>query len=554
MAEVVLGRSAPARTDGLALVVAGASLGTLFEWYDFFLYGSLAGEIGRHFFAAVDERTGFVFALAAFAAGFIARPFGALLFGRIGDMVGRKNTFLVTMTLMGLSTFAVGLLPDYAAVGVAAPVILVALRLLQGLAIGGEYGGAVVYIGEHAPPERRGLATSWINIMATGGLLTSLLVIVAFRGRMSEASFATVGWRGPFLVSAALLAVSLWVRLKLNESPVFRRMKADDALSRAPYAEAFGRWENVRAMLVALFGPVAGQAVVWYAGGFYALFFLTRVLKLADLDTDLLLITALALAAPSYVLAGWLSDVVGRKPVVLAGCALGAVALFPLFHALTFAANPALAEAQAQAPVSVYADPASCSVQFDPVGANHFDQTGCDIAKAWLSRGGVSYRSIALPAGAPARVQIGAQALLAPDPAGLAPPARKAAIAAFGAEAKAALTTARYPAKADPARIDRVRVVLIVVALVSIAALIYGPTAAILTELFPARIRYTSISVPYHLGAGWIGGLMPATAFAIVAGSGDIYAGLWYPVGFVALSLVVSLLFLPETRGRSVEA
>lgn len=329
MVAETIGAKAEPRTTGLGLVVAGASLGTLFEWYDFFLYGSLAGEIARHFFAAVDERTAFVFALAAFAAGFIARPFGALVFGRVGDLVGRKNTFLVTMTLMGASTFAVGLLPDYSAIGVAAPVILVALRLLQGLAIGGEYGGAVVYIAEHAPRDRRGFATGFINIMATGGLLTSLLSIVLFRSRMSEAAFAATGWRAPFLLSAALLAISLWVRMKLNESPIFRQMKAEDSLSRAPYAETFGRWENMRLMLVALFGPVAGQAVVWYAGGFYALFFLQRVLKLADLQTDLLLIVALALAAPTYVVAGWLSDVVGRRPVVIVGCAIGAVALIP---------------------------------------------------------------------------------------------------------------------------------------------------------------------------------------------------------------------------------
>ena len=553
MVEGVLERAAPTQADGMALVVAGASLGTLFEWYDFLLYGSMAGDIARHFFAAVDERAAFGFALAAFAAGFIARPFGALVFGRVGDLVGRKNTFLATMIIMGLSTFVVGLLPDYAVIGVAAPIVLVALRVLQGLAVGGEYGGAVIYIGEHSPPDRRGLNTSWVNIMATLGLLTCLLVIVGFRLRMGEAQFAAWGWRLPFLVSAALLGVSLWIRLRLAESPVFRRMKAEDALSRAPYAEAFGRWRNVKLMLAALFGPVSGQAVIWYTGGFYVLFFLQRVLKVGDLQTDVLLIIALALAAPSYVLAGWLSDKIGRRPVIIAGCALGAVAVFPLFHALTWAANPALAQAQRTAPVSVYADPGACSVQFDPVGANRFDTTGCDIAKAFLSRSGVSYHSVSLPTGSVASVRIGAHVLAAPDPHGLGAPARKASIAAFAAEAKAALAAVGYPAAADPARVDSLRVILIVMALVSIAALIYGPTAAVLTELFPARIRYTSISVPYHIGAGWIGGLMPATAFAIVTGAGDIYAGLWYPVGFVALSLVVSLVFLPETRGRALE-
>lgn len=553
MVEGVLGRAAPARTGGGALVIAGASLGTLFEWYDFFLYGALASDVARHFFAAVDERTGFIFALAAFGAGFIARPFGALMFGRVGDRVGRKTTFLVTMTIMGASTFLVGLLPDYAKIGVAAPILLVSLRVLQGLAIGGEYGGAAIYVGEHAPAHSRGLHTSWINTMATGGLLTALLVIVAFRLGLSQNAFGDWGWRAPFLVSAALLAVSVWVRMKLGESPMFRRMKAEGGLSRAPFSEAFGRWSNVKLVLAAMFGPVIGQAVIWYSAGFYALFFLQRVLKVADLEADLLITAGLALAAPTYPLGGWLSDRIGRRPVMITGCALGAAAVLPLFHALTWAANPALAEAQRSAPVVVIADPAACSLQFDPVGANHFDTTGCDIAKAYLSKAGVSYHSLPAAAGGAGQVRIGPRVLDLPNPRGLAGPARKAAISAFAAEAKAALAAVGYPAAADPARIDAVRVVLIVMALVSIAALIYGPMAACLVELFPTRIRYTSLSAPYHIGAGWVGGLMPAAAFAIVTANGDIYAGLWYPVLFVALSFVVCLAFLPETCGQPME-
>ncbi len=553
MVEDVLGRVAPTRLNSAPLVIAGASLGTLFEWYDFFLYGALATYIAGHFFAAVDERTGFIFALAAFGAGFIARPFGALVFGRIGDLVGRKNTFLVTMTIMGLSTFLVGLLPGYDKIGIAAPIVLVSLRILQGLAIGGEYGGAVVYVAEHAPPDQRGFHTSWINAMATGGLITSLLVVIAFRLRLSTDDFAAWGWRLPFLVSAVLLAVSLWIRLKLNESPMFRRMKAENAGSQAPFTEAFGRWSNVRLMLAAMFGPIIGQAVVWYAAGFYALFFLTRVLKVAELQTDLLMITALVLATPAYLLAGWLCDQIGRKPVMVAGCALGAAALFPLFHALTQAANPALAMAQRTAPVVVYADPRVCSVQFDPVGANPFDASDCDVAKAFLSRAGISYRSAGLPAGGHAAIQIGGRLLVPPAPRALDTAARKAQIAAFSLRAKAALTAAGYPAAANPARVDGVRIVAIIVALVCMAALIYAPMGAMLVELFPCRIRYTSLSAPYHFGAGWVGGLMPASAFAIVTANGDIYAGLWYPVCFATISLVTCLFFLPETRGRSIE-
>ena len=539
--------------NGQTLVVAGASVGTLFEWYDFFLYGALATHIARHFFTGVSEGTAFIFALAAFAAGFIVRPFGALVFGRIGDRVGRKNTFLATMVIMGASTFLVGLLPGYATLGVAAPILLVILRLLQGLAVGGEYGGAVIYVAEHAPPDRRALHTSWINMMGTGGLTLSLLVVVGFRLWLTEPEFQARGWRLPFLISAALLGISLWIRLKLGESPVYERMKAAKTISQAPFSEAFGRWSNLRLILAALLGSVAGSTVIWYSAQFYALFFLQRILKVDDLTTNLLMVAALILAAPSYLLFGWLSDRIGRKPVIMAGMAIGALTLFPAFNALTVAANPALAAAQRTAPVVVHADPEACSVQFDPIGANRFDRSSCDIAKAYLTRQGVTYRNAELPAAAQAEVRIGGRVVRAPDPRGLAAPERAQAIAAFAEEAGAALTEAGYPAKADPARMNRPAIVAIVAFLVMLAASTYAPLAAFLVELFPARIRYTSLSFPYHLGSGWVGGLLPATAFAIVATTGNIYAGLWYPVGFAALATLIGLVFLPETRGRPIE-
>jgi MFS family permease len=534
------------------LVIAGASLGTLFEWYDFFLYGSLASYIAQHFFSAVEERTAFLFALAAFAAGFIVRPFGALVFGRIGDMVGRKNTFLVTMTIMGLATFLVGCLPGYETLGIAAPIALVALRLLQGLAVGGEYGGAAIYVAEHAKPGRRAFDTSWINLMATCGLFVSLAVIIALRTSMSKADFQAWGWRAPFLVSVLLLGLSLWVRLKLEESPVFRKMKAENNVAKAPWSEAFGRWSNLKWVLVAL-AAVIGNTVIWYTAQFYALFFLQRVLKLDDLVAYQLVALALLASMPLFPLIGWLSDRLGRKPFVVAGCVLGAIFVFPLFHELTRAANPALAAASASAPVSVHADPARCSVQFDPVGANKFDTTDCDIAKAFLSRAGVSYASVDLPAGGRAEVHVGGRVIPAPDPRGLAPEARAKGIAGFGEATRGALSEVGYPLAADPAHTDRIRVILIVVTLVLFAALAYAPGAAFMTELFPARVRYTSLSLPYHLGSGWFGGLLPATAFAIVAASGDIYAGLWYPVSFAAAGAVIAILFLPETRGRPIQ-
>jgi MFS family permease len=543
-------------TQNEKLVIAASSLGTVFEWYDFYLYGLLATIISAKFFSGVNETTGFIFALAAFAAGFAVRPFGALVFGRIGDLVGRKNTFLVTMAIMGFSTFAVGLLPSYASIGVAAPVILIALRLLQGLALGGEYGGAATYVAEHAPNNKRGLYTSWIQTTATLGLFAALLIVIGTRWIIGEEAFAEWGWRVPFLISIVLLGVSMWIRLQLNESPVFKKMKEEGTTSKAPLTEAFGRWSNLRLVLIALFGAVVGQAVVWYTGQFYALFFLEKTLKVDGWTTNILIAIALAIGTPFFVFFGWLSDRIGRKPIILAGCAIAAVSYFPLFGLLTEAANPALAHAQRSAPVTVTADPAECSFQFDPIGRNKFEGTSCDIAKAFLARQGIAYRNIEAPAGTTAMVQIGSQQIQVYDPRKEALAQGAVAtigIADFQDAAKVALQNAGYPAKADPAAIDRPMVVLVLTLLVLLVTMVYGPIAAMLVELFPSRIRYTSMSLPYHIGNGWFGGFLPATAFAMVAATGDIYYGLWYPVVAAVVTLVLGLFLLPETYKRSID-
>ena len=540
-------------TQGEKMVIAASSLGTVFEWYDFYLYGLLATYISAQFFSGVNETTGFIFALAAFAAGFAVRPFGALVFGRIGDLVGRKNTFLVTMGIMGISTFAVGLLPSYTSIGVAAPIILVALRLAQGLALGGEYGGAATYVAEHAPEGKRGLYTSWIQTTATFGLFAALLVVIGFRFALGEEAFAAWGWRLPFLISIVLLGVSMWIRLQLNESPVFQKMKDEGTTSKAPLTEAFGQWGNLRWVIIALVGAVMGQAVVWYAGQFYALFFLEKTLRVDGATANILIAIALALATPFFVFFGWLSDKVGRKPIILGGCALAAITYFPLFGALTQAANPALAEAQISAPVSITAHQDECSFQFDPIGKNTFDTSSCDIAKTYLAKAGVSYNNVEAPAGTVATVSIGKTVFAAPNPDGLQGDAKKAAIKTFQDELKAGLVAVGYPEKADNARINKVAVVANLWALAMLVTMVYGPIAALLVELFPSRIRYTSMSLPYHIGNGWFGGFLPTTAFAMVAATGNIYYGLWYPVVVAAATVVLGLLFLPETFRRNID-
>ncbi len=534
------------------LIIIASSLGAVFEWYDFYLYGLLATIITAQFFSGVNETTGFIFALAAFAAGFAVRPFGALVFGRIGDVVGRKNTFLVTMAIMGLSTFLVGLLPSYASVGVAAPIALVVLRLLQGLALGGEYGGAATYVAEHAPDKKRGLFTSFIQTTASLGLFAALLIVIGVRTLVGEEAFAAWGWRIPFIVSIALLAVSLWIRMQLEESPVFQKMKDEGKTSKAPLTEAFGQWSNLKVVLIALFGAVVGQGVVFYTSQFYALFFLEKNLRVDGPTTNILIAIALLIATPAFIFFGWLSDKIGRKYIILTGCALAALTYMPLFHALSKAANPALYAAQANSPVTVVANPDECSVQFDPVGKNKFDSSSCDIAKAYLAKAGISYANVIAPAGTVAQIHIGGATIPVVNPAVVSGPDKAAAIKAFGAEVKTALTAVGYPEKADPAQINKPMVVAILVLLVLYVTMVYGPIAALLVELFPTRIRYTSMSLPYHIGNGWFGGFLPTAAFAMVAATGDIYYGLWYPILACAVTALVGLVFLPETFRRSL--
>ncbi|MBB1606380.1 MULTISPECIES: MFS transporter [unclassified Pseudomonas] len=517
-------------------VIFASSLGTVFEWYDFFLYGSLAAVISKQFFAGVNDTTAFIFALLAFAAGFLVRPFGALVFGRLGDMIGRKYTFLATILLMGLSTFCVGLLPSYASIGVAAPIILIALRLLQGLALGGEYGGAAIYVAEHAPANKRGAYTSWIQCTATAGLLLSLLVIWGCRQATGEA-FETWGWRLPFLISIVLLGISTWIRLSMQESPAFLKMKAEGKISKSPLKESFTRWSNLKIVLIALFSINAGQAVTFYAAQFYVMFFLTQVLKVDPGLSNVLLIISLVIGAPLFVLAGWVSDKVGRKPVLVVGLLLATVFYFPLFKALTHYANPQIDQASRQAPVVVMADPATCTFQFDPVGKARFDSP-CDKAKTLLVKGGVPYSTQAAPAGSELVVSVGEKRIEGFDAAALG----------------AAVKEAGYPTQADASLVNRPMVIAIIVALIFIATCCYGPLAALMVELFPTRIRYTSLSLPYHIGNGWFGGLLPTISFALVVYTGNIFYGLWYPVLITGVSLVCSLLFLRETRHNDIHA
>jgi MFS family permease len=554
------GKSVPSRvglTKEERKVIFASSLGTVFEWYDFYLYGSLATVIAKQFFIG-DPTTSFIFALLAFAAGFIVRPFGALVFGRLGDMIGRKHTFLVTILIMGGSTFIVGLLPGYAAIGITAPIVLVTLRILQGLALGGEYGGAATYVAEHAPEGRRGYFTSWIQTTATLGLFLSLLVITGVRAGMDTAAFDAWGWRIPFLVSVLLLAVSVWIRMSMNESPAFARMKAEGRTSKAPLSEAFLTWKNGRIALLALVGVVMGQAVVWYTGQFYALFFLTKTLKIDDATANVLIAIALALATPFFIFFGSLSDRIGRKTIIMAGCLLAALTYFPIFKGLTHYGNPQLETALANSPVVVVADPASCHFQFNATGTKKFPSS-CDIATAQLTAASVSYTRQDAPAGTIASVKVGDRvypsfnATMTPDGLNF-DQASKDREAALKKDLGAAIKAAGYPAKADATQLNKPMLVLLLFILVLYVTMVYGPVAAMLVEMFPTRIRYTSMSLPYHIGNGWFGGLLPTTAFALVAANGNIYYGLWYPIVIAVTTAVVGTLFVRETKDNDIYA
>jgi MFS family permease len=538
-------------------VIFASSLGTVFEWYDFYLYGSLAAIIAKQFFSGLDPSAAFIFALLAFAAGFIVRPFGALVFGRLGDMIGRKYTFLVTILIMGLSTFVVGMLPTYASIGVAAPVILIALRMLQGLALGGEYGGAATYVAEHAPQGKRGAYTAWIQTTATLGLFLSLMVILGTRTLLGEAEFNDWGWRVPFLLSVVLLGISVWIRLSMSESPAFQKMKSEGKTSKAPLTESFGQWKNLKIVILALFGLVAGQAVVWYSGQFYALFFLTSVLKVDSATANIMVAASLLIGTPFFVIFGALSDKIGRKPIILAGMFLAVVTYFPLFNALTNAANPDLAAAQAKNKIVVSAAAGDCSFQGNPV-AREIDFTkSCDIAKRFLAQNSVSYDNVTVPTAGPAVIKIGEKTITAPVATVVNSKFDEAsakAIAAFKKEVSESLKAAGYPSKADPAKVDKLTIIAILSILVLYVTMVYGPIAAMLVELFPTRIRYTSMSLPYHIGNGWFGGLMPTIAFAMVAQNGNMFYGLWYPIVIASVTFVIGLLFIKETKDVDIYA
>ena len=569
-------------------VIFASSLGTVFEWYDFYLYGSLAAIIAKQFFSGLDAGSAFIFALLAFAAGFIVRPFGAIFFGRLGDMIGRKYTFLVTILIMGLSTFIVGILPTYASIGVAAPIILIALRLLQGLALGGEYGGAATYVAEHAPHGKRGAYTAWIQTTATLGLFLSLMVILGTRIAIGEEAFADWGWRIPFLVSIALLAISVYIRLSMNESPAFVKMKAEGKTSKAPLTESFGQWKNLKIVILALIGLTAGQAVVWYTGQFYALFFLTQSLKVDGATANLFVAASLIIGTPFFIVFGAWSDKIGRKPIIMLGCLLAVLTYFPVFEQLTKAANPDLHAAQQANKVVVIADPAECSFQFNPTGTVKFTST-CDIAKQKLAASSVSYSNEIAAPGTPALIKVGdveIKTTVTPEDVAAAKEAAEQKLAALKAEApvnakavktaedalknlsdekkskdavisanlSTALKAAGYPAKADPAKVNNVYVIAILTYLVILVTMVYGPIAAMLVEMFPTRIRYTSMSLPYHIGNGWFGGLLPTTAFAIVAQTGNMYNGLWYPIIIAGATFIIGTLFIKETKDVDIYA
>jgi MFS family permease len=550
------GKAAPITAEERKVIFA-SSLGTVFEWYDFYLYGSLAPIIAKQFFIG-DPNTTFIFALLAFAAGFIVRPFGAVVFGRLGDMIGRKYTFLITILIMGASTFIVGLLPGYAAIGIAAPIVLVSLRILQGLALGGEYGGAATYVAEHAPHGKRGSFTAWIQTTATLGLFLSLLVILGTRTAIGEEAFNAWGWRVPFLVSVLLLGISVWIRLSMNESPAFAKMKAEGKTSKAPLTEAFGQWKNLKIVILALIGLTMGQAVVWYTGQFYALFFMTQVLKIDGPNANIMTALSLALATPFFIFFGMLSDRIGRKYIILGGCVLAAATYFPLFGALTHYGNPQLEAALKNSPVVVYADPASCNFQFNPTGQKKFTSS-CDIATSILSNASVNYTKQDAPAGSVAKIKVGDKeittfnAVLTPDGLNF-DKASKDQDAALKKEVAATVKAAGYPAKADESQINKPMMVLILFILVLYVTMVYGPIAAMLVEMFPTRIRYTSMSLPYHIGNGWFGGLLPTISFALVAFKGDIYYGLWYPIIVALITVVIGVLFIGETKDNNIYA
>ena len=569
-------------------VIFASSLGTVFEWYDFYLYGSLAAFIAKHFFSALDPNSAMIFSLLAFAAGFIVRPFGALVFGRLGDMIGRKYTFLVTILIMGLSTFIVGLLPGYASIGIAAPVILIGLRMLQGLALGGEYGGAATYVAEHAPHDKRGAYTSWIQTTATLGLFLSLMVILGTRTYTGEAEFAEWGWRVPFIVSILLLAISVWIRMTMNESPAFQKMKAEGKTSKAPLAESFGQWKNLKIVILALLGLTAGQAVVWYTGQFQALFFLTGPLKVDGATANLLIAASLIIGTPFFVVFGSLSDKIGRKKIIMAGLLLAIVTYFPVFKALTKAANPDLYAAQENSKVTLTADQKECSFQFNPTGTAKFT-TSCDIAKQKLAANSVSYDNFPGAAGSAAVIKVGEKEIttaITPEVIAEAKAAAEAKLAelkaatpvdekavkaaedkvkALSDEKKAkdavltgnlaaALKEAGYPAKSDPAKLNKPMVIALLTWLMILVTMVYGPIAAMLVEMFPTRIRYTSMSLPYHIGNGWFGGLLPTTFLAIVMQTGNMYNGLWYPIIVAGMTLIIGTLFVKETKDVDIYA
>ena len=547
--------TADAQSQGITAeerkVIFASSLGTVFEWYDFYLYGSLAAIIAKQFFAGTDPNTAFIFALLAFAAGFLVRPFGAIVFGRLGDMVGRKYTFLVTILLMGASTFIVGLLPNYASIGIAAPIILITLRILQGLALGGEYGGAATYVAEHAPDGKRGAFTAWIQTTATLGLFLSLMVILATRTAIGEEAFADWGWRIPFLLSIFLLGISVWIRLSMNESPAFQRMKDEGKISKAPLSEAFGQWKNLKLVILALVGLTAGQAVVWYTGQFYALFFMTQILKVDGPTANILIAASLLIGTPFFIVFGSLSDKIGRKKIIMVGCVLAALTYFPIFKALTHYANPALEAAQINSPVVVVADPAECQFQFNPTGTKKFTSS-CDIAKAKLAAASVNYKNEVAPAGTLASIKVGDKTLESYSAVGLSKEDAAAKDKEFSGQLKDLIKESGYPAKADSAQINKPMVLLLLFILVLYVTMVYGPIAAMLVEMFPTRIRYTSMSLPYHIGNGWFGGLLPTTSFALVAYAGDIYFGLWYPIVIAMMTAIIGSIFVAETKDNDI--